>query len=335
MIEGRENEDIIDGDTSLNVRISVRVDPSDPSTEVGSTDLLEHPYQAGNTHTLQQDLMAGNVTIGTGPAANILDPGNLVAVREIKTPTGQLLGASPALGLVNNCPAPQLTTATPASRIVTVGTASNCDTAVYSAPSPGYRLDFNFAGPGSIRVVDVASEAGIAGGDPFPGGDGLDTLWNIDNLRFCQTNDAVTKLCNSYRDVVIPNAPTLTSATAGSASGSAVVNFTAGPANGATVTRFRVDALRADGTVAASGFVAATGYHGDGHWVDQRHRLHLPGDGPHRPVHGHRCVGPRRGEPAVQRVGHGDPSAPPAPGRRLVDSGRAAAPASRRTPTSW
>ncbi len=47
VIEGRENEDIIDGDTSLNVRISVRVDPNDPSTEIGSTDLLEHTYQAG------------------------------------------------------------------------------------------------------------------------------------------------------------------------------------------------------------------------------------------------------------------------------------------------
>ncbi len=138
-----------------------------------------------------------------------------------------------------------------------VGTASNCDTAVYSAPSPGYRLDFNAAGPGSIRVVDLASEAGDRRWRPVPEGDGLDTLWNVDNLRFCQTNDPVTKLCNSFRDVVIPNAPTLTGVTAGGASGSAVVNFTAGPANGATVTRFRADALRADGTVAASGFVAA------------------------------------------------------------------------------
>ena len=156
------------------------MNPADPGTEIGTTDLIEHAYQAGNTHTLQQDLMAGNVTIGTGTAANILDPSNLVAVREIKSPTGSC-SVRARLSAREQLPSPQRDHLT-----VNVSTASNCDTAVYSAPSPGYRLDFNSAGPGSIRVVDVASEAGIAGGAPFPGGDGLDTLWNVDNLRFCQ-----------------------------------------------------------------------------------------------------------------------------------------------------
>ena len=250
LIEGRNNEDVIDGDTSLNVRISVRVNPADPSSEVGSTDLLEKPYQTGNTHTLQQDLMAGNVTIGTGTAANILDPSNLVAVREIRTPAGSVLGNTAALGRTNDCPARNATDLT-----VHVGTAGNCDTALYELPSSNYRLDFNAAGPGSIRVVDLASEAGIAGGDPFPGGDGLDTLWNVDNLRFCQAHDAVTDACTQARDVVIPNAPTLTSVTGGNAS--AVVNFTPGAANGATVSSFRVEALRADGSVAATATAAA------------------------------------------------------------------------------
>jgi len=250
LIEGRDNEDVIDGDTSVNVRISVRVNPSDPSTEIGSTNVLESTYQAGNTHTLQQDLMAGNVTVGTGPAANNLDPSNLVAVREVRTPDNQLLGTTAALGRANDCPTRNSTDLT-----VHVGAASNCDTSLYELPSTSYRLDFNAAGPGSIRVVDLASEAGIAGGDPFPGGDGLDTLWNVDNLRFCQTHDPVTDACTQARDVVIPNSPTLTSVVAGNAS--AVVNFTPGATNGSTVSGFRVEALRANGTVASSTTAAA------------------------------------------------------------------------------
>ena len=101
----------------------------------------------------------------------------------------QLLGAEPGARTGEQLPGPQRDR--PDGR--TVGTATNCDTALYSLPSVNYRLDFNAAGPGSIRVVDLASEAGIAAGDPFPGGDGLDTLWNVDNLRFCQANDAVTE----------------------------------------------------------------------------------------------------------------------------------------------
>jgi Ca2+-binding RTX toxin-like protein len=251
LIEGRSNADIIDGDTALNVRISVRVNPSDAASEIGSTDLLEKPYQTGNTHTLQQDLMAGNVTIGSGAAANVLDPSNLVVVREIRTPGGQNLGTSAALGRANDCPTRNATDLT-----VHVGAAGNCDTALYEVPSPGYRLEFNAAGPGSIRVVDLADEALIAGGTPFPKGDGIDTLWNVDNLRFCQVHDPVTDACTQARDVVIPNAPTLTSVVAGNAS--AVVNFAPGATNGSTVTSFRVEALRANGTVAATATAAAT-----------------------------------------------------------------------------
>jgi hypothetical protein len=71
-ITGRGGEDVIDGDKALQVRISVRTDPDDPSTEIGSTDLLEHPYQAGSTKTLQQAVFDGTV-----------EPNQLVTVREI------------------------------------------------------------------------------------------------------------------------------------------------------------------------------------------------------------------------------------------------------------
>ena len=43
ILEGRGGDDIIDGDRALTVRISLRTDPADPSTEIGSTDLIEHP----------------------------------------------------------------------------------------------------------------------------------------------------------------------------------------------------------------------------------------------------------------------------------------------------
>ena len=80
-ITGRGANDIIDGDRSLQVRISVRTDPANPATELGSADLMEHQYlrdSAGNLtgNTLQADVFNGTV-----------DPGNLVAVREIVTPT--------------------------------------------------------------------------------------------------------------------------------------------------------------------------------------------------------------------------------------------------------
>ena len=48
LIEGRGNNDIIDGDHALNVRISVRTNPADPATEIGSTDLMEHAAITGN-----------------------------------------------------------------------------------------------------------------------------------------------------------------------------------------------------------------------------------------------------------------------------------------------
>jgi hypothetical protein len=72
LIEGRGADDIIDGDAYLSVRLSVRTDPADPATEIGSTDLMEHTFQPGNPKTLQQAVFAGDV-----------DPGDIVVVREI------------------------------------------------------------------------------------------------------------------------------------------------------------------------------------------------------------------------------------------------------------
>ncbi len=87
LIEGRGANDIIDGDRYLSVRLSVR-DASNPATEIGSAS-VEGPGQSAMTSqylrdgagnltgpTLQQDVFAGKV-----------NPGNIVAVREVLTPT--------------------------------------------------------------------------------------------------------------------------------------------------------------------------------------------------------------------------------------------------------
>ncbi len=78
-LEGRAGDDIIDGDKALRVRISVRTDPADPTTEIGTTDLMEGTAFPGGTfgpntagETLQKAVFDGDV-----------DPGNLVIVREI------------------------------------------------------------------------------------------------------------------------------------------------------------------------------------------------------------------------------------------------------------
>ena len=140
MLEGRGANDIIDGDRYLAVRISYRTDPADPATEVGSTDLMEHAALSGTWGraslpgmTLQQAVFAG-----------LVDPGNLVIVRELLTDD------------------------------VTTGT----DIAQFSGPADEYEVTDN--GDGSFTVNHLAGA----------GADGIDTLWNIETLRFCNAVDA-------------------------------------------------------------------------------------------------------------------------------------------------
>ena len=83
-IEGRGGNDIIDGDRYLSVRLSVRTNPADPSTEIGSAG-VEAPGQSAMN---SQYLRDGNGQL-TGPTLQqavfngTVDPGNIVAVREI------------------------------------------------------------------------------------------------------------------------------------------------------------------------------------------------------------------------------------------------------------
>jgi Ca2+-binding RTX toxin-like protein len=138
-LEGRGANDVLDGDRYVQVGISVRTNPNDAATEIGSTDLMEHTYQAGNTHTLEADVAAG-----------VIDPGNLVAVREVITPTA-------------------------------AQTAGNVDTAVFSGPEANYTVstiggDGTLGSPGSTTTVT-----------DNVGADGTDMLRNIEALAFADT----------------------------------------------------------------------------------------------------------------------------------------------------
>jgi Ca2+-binding RTX toxin-like protein len=96
---------------------------------------------------------------------------------------------------------------------VNLAATSNCDTSLYSLPffntdgtiTGNYTVEAN--ADGSVTVTDTAFAAAA---DIFAKGDGIDTLWNAENLRFCTANDAVTKNCTTWQDISIPNAITAT-----------------------------------------------------------------------------------------------------------------------------
>ena len=164
-LEGRAGNEIIDGDRYLTTRISYRTNPADPATETGTTDLMENkaipatatnPWGPGTTGmTLQQAVFAG-----------IAHPGNLVAVRDIKTAAAE---------------------------------ATAVDTAVFSGPPSTFTVT-----PNANGSITVDSNGGI---------DGVDTLFNIENLRFCLATDAVTKLCTATQDVPVGPATPIASVT--------------------------------------------------------------------------------------------------------------------------
>ncbi|GAB15076.1 hypothetical protein ARGLB_080_01420 [Arthrobacter globiformis NBRC 12137] len=89
LLEGRGADDIIDGDRYLGVRLSVRTDPNNPATEIGSAS-IEALGQSAMTSRYLKDAN-GNLT---GPTlqeavfAGTVNPGNIVAVREILTGSG-------------------------------------------------------------------------------------------------------------------------------------------------------------------------------------------------------------------------------------------------------
>ena len=195
-ITGRTGDEIIDGDRELQTLIRVN-DAS--GAQLGTTDLMEGKALSGDFGpgttgmTLQQAVFAG-----------LVDPGNLVMARSI----------------VNKETATTNCTVTPTAPL------ANCDTAVFAGPLSQYNISAN--ANGSITVTDTASTPPAVGVPPT--GDGTDTLFNVEQLRFSDQTVTVT----------VPGTPTNVTAVAGNAS--ATVSWTA-PANAAGITGYDVQVI--------------------------------------------------------------------------------------------
>jgi Ca2+-binding RTX toxin-like protein len=144
-LEGRGGDDIIDGDRALTVRISVRTDPSEPATEIGSTDLMEHRAQSGDFGPGTEGM-----TLQQAVFARLVDPKDLVMVRQIDDPT-------PAPGTV--------------------------DTAVFSDLRANYDCitDGVTTSPCGLTSTGATTQVVDARGN---GSDGTDTIRNIERLEF-------------------------------------------------------------------------------------------------------------------------------------------------------
>jgi Ca2+-binding RTX toxin-like protein len=144
-ITGRGADDVIDGDRALTVRISVRTNPADPATEIGTTDLMERQYLRDANGALTGPTLQAAVFAGT------VDPGDLVLVREIRPVT------APAADCGATAPV-------------------NCDTAVFLGPFASYDVKV------ADGVVTVNQTGALGTGQKVS--DGIDTLRNVEALQF-------------------------------------------------------------------------------------------------------------------------------------------------------
>ena len=217
-IEGRAGDDIIDGDRSLTVRISVRDEPRRP----GQRDRQHRPdgEQGGDRHTSGPGTTG--MTLQQAVFAGLVDPGNLVAVREI---TSSVTAAGDCAATAPFGP---------------TATSVNCDTVVFSGPRANYTIVAVAASgttAASLRVTQTG--ANVAG---QKASDGIDTVRNIEALKFSDQTVLVKT----------PNAPTIGTATASAGAtttGSATVSWTGPAANGGpAVTSFEIVATPTSGT---------------------------------------------------------------------------------------
>ncbi len=208
-ITGRGADDIIDGDRALGVRISVRTNPADATTEIGSTDLMEHQYLRDSSGALTGPTLQAAVFAGT------VDPGNLVTVREITS-----------------------TVTAPAD----CGTAApvNCDTAVFAGPLSNYRIASLAASGTTLARITVTQVGANVVGQKIS--DGIDTLRNIEGLKFSDQTVFV-------RTPGAPTLLTATATAGATTTGQATVTFTAPAANGGpAITSFEIVATPTSGT---------------------------------------------------------------------------------------
>ncbi|MDQ1659067.1 MAG: hypothetical protein QOD41_4150, partial [Cryptosporangiaceae bacterium] len=123
-ITGRAGNDILDGDRYLRVRISIRTNLADPATEIGTANLMEAPITASANGTPLPANLVGK-TLQQAVFDGSVNPGSLVGVKEIITPTAAQAAASPG---------------------------GNVDTAVFTGPQSNYTVTSN--PDGSVTVTD-------------------------------------------------------------------------------------------------------------------------------------------------------------------------------------
>ncbi|WP_442856767.1 peroxidase family protein [Arthrobacter sp. QXT-31] len=252
IIEGRGGNDIIDGDRYLNVRLSVRTNAADPNTEIGSATSMTAQYLRNATGgltgaTLQADVFAGKI-----------DPGNIVAVREILSTSG---GTDKAV--FSDIEANYTVTETDGVTTVShngggtdgVDTLRNIETLVFADSVPPSAptgvtaqagngqatVNFTAAETGgitdqfSIRVLDAASGAQIGETRTAPGGDTsmvVDGLTNGVAVKFeVRATNVHGESTVMVTNTVTPVAPVLVTAVP-SITGTATVGSTLTAATG-------------------------------------------------------------------------------------------------------
>jgi Ca2+-binding RTX toxin-like protein len=161
-LEGRGANDILDGDRYLNVRLSIRANPDGTGAELGTTELMTTRAAVGGNFGAGTE----NMTLQQAVFAGLVDPGQIVAVREILTPTVPVADCGAATPL-------------------------NCDTALFSGPSVNYTITWN--ADDSVTVTDNSGGGGGGGGGT---NDGTDILWNIEQLSFCRTPGLLRNTCD-------------------------------------------------------------------------------------------------------------------------------------------
>jgi Ca2+-binding RTX toxin-like protein len=125
--------------------------------EIGTTDLMERAAVLGNFGP-----GTTGMTLQQAVFAGLVDPGNIAAVREILNP----------------------------------GPGTDVDVAQFSGPLAEYDITFNTTGDLAGSVTVAHTRPGGGGGGGGGAGDGIDTLWNVEQLSFCDVPGALPGTCD-------------------------------------------------------------------------------------------------------------------------------------------
>jgi Ca2+-binding RTX toxin-like protein len=176
-IEGRGGDDVIDGDRYLSVRLSVRTDPTNPLSEIGSAG-VEAPGQSAMNSQYLRDA-SGKLTGPTLQQAvfnGTVDPGQIVVVREVLSANNTGDKDQVVYGDVRS--------------------AYQCTDMSGTTPQVLSDCPRNWTG-GPLEVSHLGGGGGVEdGGAPAAGAgvlddDGTDTVTNVEELVFSDSTPPV------------------------------------------------------------------------------------------------------------------------------------------------